>query len=282
VRRSAAHRTDRHPAIASNPDVNALQSPRTPIRPRPTAVPVLPRLPEDEVQRLEAKVDRQTAQLIELTQHLLTVREEERARLARDLHDELGSLLTSAKLDAARLRSRLSAGAPEALPLLAHLVTLLDAGIALKRNIVEALQPSALSNLGLAEALEILARDFGERSGLTVHRKLEEVALAPAAALVVYRLVQEAITNITKYADPAHVWISLTTRHDRVVVTVQDDGAGFDVAAAPRSAYGLIGMRYRVEAERGTLVVESAPGHGTLVRASLPRSAKASANGHLE
>jgi signal transduction histidine kinase len=233
------------------------------------------RPPDAELERLEALVSRQTAQLIKLTQHLQTVREEERGRLARDLHDELGSLLTSAKLDAARLRSRLAVSAPEALPVLAHLVTLLDAGIALKRGIVESLQPSALSTLGLAKALEILAREFEERSGIPVHLGLDEVALPPAAALVVYRLVQEGITNIAKYADPKRVWIRLTEDADRVIVTVRDDGVGFDTTVGLRSAYGLLGMRYRVEAAHGTLAVESAPGRGTLLRASLPRGARA-------
>lgn len=229
------------------------------------------RLVGAECDRLEVEVGHQTAQLIELMQHLQTVREDERGRLARDLHDELGALLTSAKFDAARLRSRLTTGAPEALPVLAHLVTMLDGGIALKRDIVEALRPSVLDTLGLVEALEILARDFAERSGVAVNRALDKVVLAPTAELVVYRLVQEAITNITKYARATQVWLTLAARDGRIEVTVRDDGVGFDSTAPLRSAYGLLGMRYRVEAERGTLAVESAPGRGTLIRVSLPQ-----------
>jgi signal transduction histidine kinase len=275
VSRSAVYRTDRGLAARFNAEVNTLLHSRThPFRFWPAGASPSPHAPEAELERLEAMVSRQTAQLIALTQHLQTVREEERGRLARDLHDELGSLLTSAKLDAARLRTRLSASAPDALPLLAHLVTQLDSGIQLKRSIVEALQPSTLSTLGLAEALEILARDFAQQSGIAVHRTLDAVTLAPTAALVVYRLVQEAITNITKYAQPKHVWISVTQNAGRVVVTVRDDGVGFDPTAVQRSAYGLMGMRYRVEAEHGTLTVESAPGRGTLLRASLPGGAR--------
>lgn len=225
-----------------------------------------------EVARLEAEVAQRTAQLTELAQHLQTAREDERHRLARDLHDELGALLTSAKLDAARLKSRLAQAPPETLERLAHLVGTLDSVIALKRRISEDLRPSALSNLGLVVTLEIAAREFAERSGLSVQCDLSPVCLSEAAELVVYRVVQEAITNITKYAKARQVWLTLGERGGRVEASVRDDGVGFDPHALRPSTYGLMGMRFRVEAERGTLAVVSAPGQGTLIRASLPRS----------
>lgn len=149
-----------------------------------------------ERERLEVEVARRTAHLVELTHHIETAREEERARLARDLHDELGALLTSAKLDAARIKSRLVGVAPEVLERLAHLVEMLNSGIALKRNIIENLRPSTLGNLGLPATLDILARDFAKRSGIVVHCALEPVRLEEDAELVLYRVVQEAITNI--------------------------------------------------------------------------------------
>ena len=103
-----------------------------------------------------------TAQLKELAQHLQTIREDERSRLARELHDELGALLTAAKLDVARLKSRLGSDATaDAAERLAHLNETLNGGIALKRRIIEDLRPSSLSNLGLVAALEILLREFG-------------------------------------------------------------------------------------------------------------------------
>jgi len=220
--------------------------------------------------RLERQVAQRTEQLTELTQHLQTAREDERNRLARDLHDELGALLTSAKLDAARIRSRLAGSAPEALERLAHLVATLDAVIALKRRITEDLRPSSLTPLGLMATLEILAREFTESAGIAVHCELAPVRLAPSAELVVYRLVQEAFTNLSKYAGATQVWLTMSTRGDRVEVTVRDDGAGFDPAAVRRSAHGLLGMRYRVEAEQGTMTLLSTPGRGTLIAVSLP------------
>jgi signal transduction histidine kinase len=234
----------------------------------------LQRSAQAERDRLDAEVKSRTVQLTELTQHLQTAREDERNRLARNLHDELGALLTSAKLDAARIRSRLAGTAPEALERLANLVQTLNKSITLGRSIIEDLRPSTLGSLGLVPTLEILAREFAERSGVAVHPVLAEVQLDEAAELMVYRLVQEAITNISKYAAATQVWLRLGTVDGQVEVSVRDDGRGFDTAAPAGSAYGLVGMRFRVEAEGGTLTVISTPGHGTQVRATLPPSGR--------
>ena len=229
------------------------------------------RLVQAERDRLEIEVIHRTTQLTELTQHLQTAREDERSRLARDLHDELGALLTSAKLDAARIKSRLAGIAPEALERLGHLIETLNSGIALKRRIIEDLRPSALSNLGLVATLEIQVREYAERSGVQAHCSLEQVELQASAELVVYRMVQEAITNITKYAQARNVWITLAKSEGWVEISVRDDGIGFDPAVQRGSAHGLVGMRFRVEAEGGVLTVESKPGQGTLILARLPK-----------
>src|SRR5262249_180937 len=144
---------------------------------------------ESERDRLEAEVTARTRQLKELAQHLQTIREDERSRLARELHDELGALLTAAKLDPARLKSRSGKSTPpEIVERIAHLNETLNGGIALKRRIIEDLRPSSLSNLGLVAALEILIREFGQRSEIKVSEDLEHVDLGPAAQLTVYRL----------------------------------------------------------------------------------------------
>lgn len=226
-------------------------------------------------EQLELEATNRTAQLKLLTHHLQTAREDERSRLARDLHDELGALLTSAKLDVARIKSRLGDKAPEAMEQLVHLSEMLNAGIALKRRIVEDLRPSALSHLGLPATLEILARDFAEQSGVVVHRVLDPVALAESAQLTLYRLLQEAITNIAKYARATQVWVRLSEEDGRVVLSVRDNGVGFDMDASSQSAYGLLGMRFRVEAEGGNLDIASVPSQGTLICARLPPLAEA-------
>lgn len=237
----------------------------------------LQRVVQVERDRLEVEVIQRTTELTELAQHLQTAREDERQRLARNLHDELGSLLTSAKLDAARIRSRLAGAPAQTLELLAHLVGTLNSGIALGRRIIEDLRPSSLSNLGLVTTLDILAREYAQQSGVQVHSTLTPVRLPAAAELVVYRLVQEAITNITKYAHARQVWIRLEARLGQVEVSVRDDGVGFDPRAKPQSAYGLVGMRFRVEAAGGSLHLVSAPGQGTCIEARLPEHAPAPA-----
>lgn len=201
-----------------------------------------------------------TAQLLELTRQLQTAREDERCRLAHDLHDELGSLLTSAKLDAVCIKMKLADESPDGSGLIAHLIDTLNSGIALGRRIIEDLRPSTLTNLGLVEALEILVHEFAERVGVEAHLELIAVTLTPATELVVHRLVQEAVTNITKRSKVSHVWLSLGMRRGRVEVSVRDDGVGFDAAIQPKSAYGLVGMSFRFEAEGGALALVSAPG----------------------
>lgn len=230
----------------------------------------LRRMVQADRDRLESMVKQRTLELTELTHHLQTAREDERSRLARNLHDDLGALLTLAKLDAARVKSRLAGAPPETLELLAHLVETLNSSIALGRSIIENLRPSALGNLGLVAALEIHTREFAEHSGIDVQCTLQAVELEATTELMVYRLVQEAITNIVKYARANHVWVHLGTHHGQVVVSVRDDGIGFDTNVQPRSAYGLVGMRFRIQAHGGIMTLQSAPGQGTLIQATLP------------
>ena len=218
---------------------------------------------------LEAEVALRTAELTDLTRYLLVNREHERSRLARNLHDDLGALLTSAKLDVARLKTRMVKSAPESLALLAHLVTSLNACVALGRNVIENLRPSALENLGLAATLEILTAEFGKTSGIETHCELGPVTLGPSAELMVYRVVQEALTNISRYANASKVTVSLHAQGHQVQLSVTDNGNGFDIQAKPPSAYGLRGMRFRVEAEGGTLDISSSPGNGTQIVATM-------------
>lgn len=225
---------------------------------------------ERERDRLEGLVRDRTATLSELANHLQQVREEERGHLARELHDELGALLTAAKLDVARLKSKIDATAPDIAERLKHLTETLNSGIALKRRIIEDLRPSSLSNLGLTAALEILAREYGERAGIEVDTSLEAVDLPDASQLTVYRMVQEALTNVGKYANAKKVLISVHAYPTHVAVDVRDDGIGFDTGSVRPASHGLAGMRHRVEAAGGRLSITSRPGNGTLLSAVLP------------
>ncbi len=225
-----------------------------------------------ERDKLEDAVASRTLELSDLTRHLQTVREDERGRLARELHDELGGLLTAAKLDLARMRSRLAQAGPEVAERVAHLHATLDAGIALKRRIIEDLRPSSLDNLGLGPALHILCDEWAAGSEIPVEQDLQEISLPPECALVVYRIVQEALTNIAKYAQARQVSLRLALDGEHALVQIRDDGRGF--AATQRTlGHGLAGMRFRVASIGGQLTVESAPGQGTTIRARIPRQA---------
>ena len=224
-----------------------------------------------ERDQLDLQVRERTANLRDLATHLQNVREDERGHLARELHDELGALLTAAKLDVARLKSRLGSALPEATERLIHLTTTLNSGIALKRRIVEDLRPSSLSHLGLVASLEILTREFGERADVPITTDMETVDLGGSAQLTVYRLVQESLTNIGKYAEATQIFISLQNMDGYVTVEVRDNGKGFDLNAINPSSHGLSGMRHRVEAAGGSLNVESSSLAGTKITANLPK-----------
>ena len=224
-----------------------------------------------ERDQLDLQVRERTVSLTELATHLQNVREDERGHLARELHDELGALLTAAKLDVARLKSRLGVAQPEAIERLEHLTASLNSGIALKRRIVEDLRPSSLSHLGLVASLEILTREFQGRSDIPITTNLEKVDLGGSAQLTVYRLVQESLTNIGKYAEATQIAISMQNTDGYVTVEVRDNGIGFDLNGLTSSTHGLTGMRHRVEAAGGRLTITSRPRIGTTITAMLPK-----------
>jgi signal transduction histidine kinase len=228
---------------------------------------------EQERDRLDAEVIRRTQELREMARHLQLAREDERSHLARELHDELGGLLTAAKLDVARLRNKLKQAPPDVLERLQHLVQTLDAVIALKRRITEDLRPSTLSNLGLQPALQILCNEFKQRSELDVQTALAALRLAPDCEITLFRVLQEGLTNITKYAQARCVRVSMQSEDGQAVLRIQDDGRGFDPASASEAGRGLAGMRFRLESCAGSLEVRAALGEGARLTARVPHVA---------
>lgn len=224
----------------------------------------------EERSRLEQLVRERTATLTELANHLQQVREDERGHLARELHDELGALLTAAKLDVARLKSKIEMSNPEVADRVKHLTETLNSGIALKRRIVEDLRPSSLTNLGLPTSLEILTTEFAQRSGIAMEANFEAVELPDATELTIYRLVQESLTNISKYANATSIQVTVHKYPSYVAVQIQDNGEGFDLATIRPNSHGLAGMRHRVEAVGGRLTINSTLGEGTTVSAVIP------------
>lgn len=227
-------------------------------------------LQSEERSRLEQLVRERTATLTELANHLQQVREDERGHLARELHDELGALLTAAKLDVARLKSKIDMANPDVADRIKHLTETLNSGIALKRRIVEDLRPSSLANLGLSTSLEILSSEFAQRSGIDIEANFEVVELPDATELTIYRLIQESLTNIGKYAKASRVQITVHKYPSYVAVQIQDNGQGFDLSSIRPNSHGLAGMRHRVEATGGRLTISSAVGEGTTISAVIP------------
>ncbi len=221
-----------------------------------------------------------SSHLARLATYLQEMREEERSHLARELHDELGALLTGARLDVASLRQHLGGRTAEVDARLQHLSDLLGRGIALKSSIVEGLCPSALANLGLVASLVILTREFATSSGMNVTTDLHEAELDGPTRLAVYRLVQEALTNMGKYAGATRAQVSVRQCNAGTVVSVSDNGRGFDVARLGQAGHGLAGMRHRIEACGGQLGVMSSAAEGTRILAVLPTGGGAAARIH--
>jgi signal transduction histidine kinase len=223
----------------------------------------------DRQRDLEDQVRSRTAELRQLAGYLLTAREDEKAHLARELHDELGGLLTAAKLNMARMRRAVATDAVM-LERIGQVSACLDEGIALKRRIVEELRPSGLDLLGLNVALSNLCADTEARLGIPIGVDFDQVSLDGDAQLALYRLVQEALTNIGRYANASQVRVHMKLEPGCVRVGIEDDGIGFDVTQLKSSTHGIAGMRFRIERLDGTLIVDSTPTVGTRLAAMLP------------
>ncbi|MGD8600855.1 MAG: PAS domain-containing protein [Gemmatimonadota bacterium] len=205
-----------------------------------------------------------------LTQHLESVREEERVQVARDLHDELGSVLTALKIDL----SELEAVEPgeESAELLAGMSQRLDQAIEVGRRVTSRLRPGILDDLGLAAAAEWLGSDLEKRTGIHCAVVLPEIEpdLPEPIATAMFRILQEALTNVIRHADAGAVEIVLESDEASVSLTVSDDGKGLDATTDAGAGFGLLGMRERVRAFDGCFAVDSAVGRGTTIRVALP------------
>ncbi|HXE36915.1 MAG TPA: CHASE3 domain-containing protein [Azonexus sp.] len=232
-----------------------------------------------ENQRLDAEVQERTAELSDLASYLTNAREAEKARLARELHDELGALLTAAKMESGWIARHLDAGPAPCRERLARLDGLLDSGIALKRRIIDGLRPPLLEMLGLVATLRALGEEFAQGDGETLDLELPEddVDIAPAPALALFRIAQEALTNIRKHAHASRVKLALRVTADRLELEIEDDGEGFRSGGVAGQHHGLAGMRHRVQMYAGEFTLTSLPGKGTRIIARLPLSATAPA-----
>ena len=204
-----------------------------------------------------------------LADRLLEVQEEERTRIAREIHDDLGQSLTALKMDVLGL---LAAPQPRDSPLRERIVTTLDTIVVAVQRIASELRPSLLDDLGLIAAVESDARLFEERTGIECDLSLpDEIDLDPARAAAIYRIIQEALTNVARHANASRVEVRMRPRPSDLLVDIRDDGRGITGSelSAP-SSIGLIGMRERAALVGGTVAVEGIPGRGTIVSVCIP------------
>ncbi|GBD10112.1 Oxygen sensor histidine kinase NreB [Candidatus Thermoflexus japonica] len=224
-------------------------------------------------QRLMVEMKKREALRSQLLERILTAQEEERHRIARELHDEAGQALTSLRVGLGLLERE--AHQPElVLARVAELKRLAEEILENLHRLAMDLRPAILDHLGLVAALRQYVELCQRRYGLKVQFEvigLEEERLSPAVEITLYRIVQEALTNVVRHAQATRVDVLLERRGDHIVAIVEDNGIGFDPEHAMRDGrLGLFGIRERVERLGGTLILESAPGSGTTVVVEVP------------
>ena len=204
----------------------------------------------------------------------MTAQEEERRTIARELHDEVGQVLTAIKVELAVAEHAIGAQRPA----LADARAITERAIHTVRDLSHLLRPPLLDDLGLPDTLEWYVKGFRKRHGILVDffhdRSIGQ--LSRDADVAAYRIVQEALTNIVKHANATHCRVTLTPASGAVRLLIEDDGRGFDVAAVSQGqlrGMGLLGIRERVTQLNGTFRIDSQPGHGTRLIVELPRPA---------
>ncbi|HQW20556.1 MAG TPA: PAS domain S-box protein [Rhodocyclaceae bacterium] len=223
--------------------------------------------------RAAAELEKSHQQLRDLTNSLETVREDERTRIARELHDELGQQLTGLKMDLSWMESRLPEGNTALAAKVDSMKKLINATVASTRRISAELRPLVLDDLGLSAALDWLARDFSGRSGLEVSIDIgpDEWVLDNALATTIFRIAQESLTNVARHAEATRVRISLAQSGGQLILAVADNGRGMAPdATEKRGHFGLLGIAERVRAFAGELQISSRPGEGTTLSVSIP------------
>ncbi|WP_082488585.1 PAS domain-containing sensor histidine kinase [Duganella sp. Leaf61] len=224
-----------------------------------------------ERKQVHEQLAQSTTQLRELSAALQTIREEERKHIARELHDDLGQLLATLRVDLALLQRQVRE--PGARKLLDGMDDLVMAAITSLRRIASNLRPRALDEGGLYFALESLRQEFVSHYGIAcrLHANEEELILDDAYSTAIYRIVQEALTNITRHAQASRVDLSLRRVDDLLDISIQDDGHGIAAQDMDKaSSYGLIGMRERVWALHGDISILNDGGTRIMVRLPLP------------
>lgn len=223
---------------------------------------------------LDRLVQNRTAMLFDLSSNMQRVTEREKAALARELHDELGSLLVATKIDVSWLRRSCDDGSEASKLRWDRVLRCMDDGLSLKRRVIESLRPTLLDNLGLVAALRWLVDETLRRAGIECEEDYSDnlPELSPDARIAVFRIVQESMINIVKHSKAQHVRLAVGVDERGFSVSIQDDGLGIDESRLDvASSHGLRGMRHRIESMGGLLHIRSPGlGEGTEISFTLP------------
>lgn len=223
----------------------------------------------------------QRENLSEMAERLIAAQEEERQRISRELHDDMGQALTTHLLSLRDLQNNIPDSKDS---LINRLQSLYDQSFELSvkvRTLAHNLRPPVLDTLGLKAAMETHCTEFSHRTNLPINLEIDAVipVLPDIFTITLYRVLQEALTNIIKHAQAAEVWVDLTVEDKTINLTVQDNGHGFDVANTQSNGIGLAGLRERVTLAGGKFNISSSPVRGTILLAQfpLPEEAKTTA-----
>ncbi len=220
----------------------------------------------------EERLRHSREQLRQLSAHVDKVREDERAHIAREIHDDLGGTLTAAKIDLEWLRKRLPTDSGDMLEKVNNTDALLDQAIDSARRLSRRLRPLVLDH-GLIAAVEWQAKEFAARTGIDLDLACpnDEIELDSNVSTALFRVFQEALTNVTRHAQANKVSVELVSDGNVVTLIIQDNGRGMDLHAAAREgSFGLRGMRERVDTLQGQFILDSAPRDGTRIEVNIP------------
>ncbi|WP_240787188.1 PAS domain-containing sensor histidine kinase [Ramlibacter rhizophilus] len=221
----------------------------------------------DVTERVKARQD-----LARFATEASAIREQEKTRVARELHDELAQSLTALKMDAIWVRDHLERDPAASAQKLADMLDMLDESVAATRRISADLRPLVLDDLGLVPAIEWLVQNFTQRHGVPCALDIDQsLDLGEPHATAVFRMVQESLQNVAKHARAHRAWVRVARERREIVLEVRDDGAGFETQAARKpQSLGLVGLRERAQLLEGTVRIDSQPGQGTRVQARIP------------
>jgi PAS domain S-box-containing protein len=230
-----------------------------------------------ERKKAEETLNQSYNEIRRLTEHLQNIREEERANIAREIHDELGQQLTVLKMDVRGLNKKLSPTDGPIKQKIADIIDLLDATVKSVRRISSELRPNLLHNLGLVAAMEWHLNEFEKRSGIEVifNKSKKELKLPDSIKNGLFRIFQESLTNISRHANANTIKVAINQKNQKITLSIEDDGQGFEIEKiATKQTFGILGMKERSQMMGGNYEIRSRPGKGTTVIVAVPNHVK--------